>query len=432
MTTVGYIATKILNIDNNGFSINYDKSDKINPIMKLVFMSLVNNRYNGKFRMLKETANSFLKFSREEFINYFCKIQKIYYAFSRLAFIYKYKKSTMSATTDMGLNDITINDKNVLCIYHVNSRYLFNLNDLLKIINTSLTNAYSFFSQPLQSKNPYNNLPFTKSNLYNIYFFMKYNTPIYNDLFIKFFYCDFNLSTFYYKYEYLLRDYIIENFVKNSSEDELIKEIKKMLSIYNKKNKKILIDDEFPKNRLIKIMKPYLLLYLQSQYSFVHIIKNNTSILLYNKLKIFRNFNQKFGRKIYKMGFKYDSNFKRKSYIKSVEFLDNHIAFNYNEELKFLTNHTYYNEVNTNEEVSYVFTVYNNNNVNIVEEYIGEEVEDGEGEEEEGEGEEDEGEEDEEDEGEDEYVEENVEESNDMNNETDYEDYEDYEDGSIS
>ena len=447
MTTVGYIATKILNIDNNGFSINYDKSDKINPIMKLVFMSLVNNRYNGKFRMLKETANSFLKFSREEFINYFCKIQKIYYAFSRLAFIYKYKKSTMSATTDMGLNDITINDKNVLCIYHVNSRYLFNLNDLLKIINTSLTNAYSFFSQPLQSKNPYNNLPFTKSNLYNIYFFMKYNTPIYNDLFIKFFYCDFNLSTFYYKYEYLLRDYIIENFVKNSSEDELIKEIKKMLSIYNKKNKKILIDDEFPKNRLIKIMKPYLLLYLQSQYSFVHIIKNNTSILLYNKLKIFRNFNQKFGRKIYKMGFKYDSNFKRKSYIKSVEFLDNHIAFNYNEELKFLTNHTYYNEVNTNEEVSYVFTVYNNNNVNIVEEYIGEEVEDGEGEvedgegeEEEGEGEEDEGEEDEgeegeegeEDEGEDEYVEENVEESNDVNNETDYEDYEDYEDGSIS
>ena len=276
---------------------------------------------------------------------------------------------------------------------------------------------------------------------------MKYNTPIYNDLFIKFFYCDFNLSTFYYKYEYLLRDYIIENFVKNSSEDELIKEIKKMLSIYNKKNKKILIDDEFPKNRLIKIMKPYLLLYLQSQYSFVHIIKNNTSILLYNKLKIFRNFNQKFGRKIYKMGFKYDSNFKRKSYIKSVEFLDNHIAFNYNEELKFLTNHTYYNEVNTNEEVSYVFTVYNNNNVNIVEEYIGEEVEDGEGEvedgegeEEEGEGEEDEGEEDEgeegeegeEDEGEDEYVEENVEESNDVNNETDYEDYEDYEDGSIS
>jgi hypothetical protein len=167
-----------------------------------------------------------------------------------------------------------------------------------------------------------------------------------------------------------LRDYIIENFVKNSSEDVLIKEIKKMLSIYNNKNKKIIIDVEFPKNRLIKIMKPYLILYLQSQYSFVPIIKNNTSILLYNKLKMFRNFNPKFGRKIYKLGFKYDSNFKRKSYIKSIEFLDNHIAFNYSEELKFLKNHTYYNEVNTNEELTYIFAVYNNNNnnMNIVEE----------------------------------------------------------------
>ena len=194
----------ILTVLNNVFSINYDNSDKINPTMKLVFMGLVNNRYNSKIIMFKESINSFLQFSREEFINYFCKIQKIYYAFSRLAFIYKYKKSTMSATTDMGLNDITINDKNVLCIYHFNSRYLFNINDLLKIINTSLKNSYAFFSQPLQSKNPYNNLPFTKSNLYNIYFFMKYNTHIYNDLFIKFFYCDFNLSTFYYKYEYLL------------------------------------------------------------------------------------------------------------------------------------------------------------------------------------------------------------------------------------
>ena len=73
--------------------------------------------------------NCFLHFSREEFIDYFCKIQKIYYAFSRLAFIYKYKKSTMSVTTDMGLNDIKMYDKNVLCIFHFNSRYLFNIND---------------------------------------------------------------------------------------------------------------------------------------------------------------------------------------------------------------------------------------------------------------------------------------------------------------
>ena len=357
MTTIGYITNKLLNMDNNVFSLNYDKSDPVKPLMKLVFMSLVNNRYKGKFNMFKETLVSFLKFSRSEFIDFFCKIQKTYYAFSRLAFIYKYKKSAMSVTTDIGLNDITVNDKNVICIYHVNTRYLFNINDLLKIINISITNSYMFFSQPLPSKNPYNNLPFTKSNLYNIYLFLKFKTNIYNDLFIKFFHCDFNLTTFYHKYEYLLREYILCNFIKNSTEDVVIQEIKKMISLFNKKTtKKILIDDEFPKKRLIKIMKPYLMLYLQSYFSFVPIIKNNAIFLLNSKLKKFQKFNPKFGRKIYKLGFKIYPNFKRKSYIKSVEFLDNHIAFNHEEETNFLTNHISYNEINTEEEAQFTVT----------------------------------------------------------------------------
>ena len=359
MTTIGYITNKVLNMDNNVFSLNYDKSDPVKPLMKLVFMSLVNNRYKGKFNMFKETLVSFLNFSRDEFIDFFCKIQKTYHSFSRLAFIYKYKKSAMSVTTDIGLNDITINDKNILCIYHFNSRYLFNINDLIKIITTSITNSYMFFSQPLPSKNPYNNLPFTKSNLYNMYFFLKFKTNIYNDLFVKFFHCDFNLTTFYHKYEYLLREHILDNFIKNSTEDVLIQEIKKMITLFNKKTtKKILINDEFPKKRLIKIMKPYLMLYLQSYYSFVQIIKNNAIVLLQDKLKKFQKFNPKFGRKIYKLGFKNYANFKKKSYIKSVEFLDNHIAFNCDEETNFLTNHTYYNELDNSIEENIVQVTY--------------------------------------------------------------------------
>jgi hypothetical protein len=216
-----------------------------------------------------------------------------------------------------------------------------------------------FFSQPLPSKNPYNNLPFTKSNLYNIYIFLKFKTNIYNDLFLKFFHCDFNLTTFYLKYEYLLRQYILDNFIKNSTEDILIQEIKKMINLFNKKTtKKIIINDEFPKKRLIKIMKPYLMLHLQSYYSFVPIVKNNAIVLLNSKLKKFQKFNPKFGRKIYKLGFKNYANFKKKSYIKSVEFLDNHIAFNCNEETNFLTNHTYYNEIDNSIEENAVQVTY--------------------------------------------------------------------------
>jgi len=218
--------------------------------------------------MFKESLDSFLNFSREDFIQYFCKIQRTYNALSKFAFIYKYKKSVMSVTQDMGLNDINISNKNVLCIYDKNTRYLFNINDIIKIINTSLTNAFMFFAEPLPIKNPYNNLPFTKANLYNIYFFINFNTNIHADLFDKFFHCDFDLSIFYKKYEHLLREYSIINFINNLTASILIEEIKKMLLVYNYKNKlnKIKIDVSFPKNILIKIMKPYLVLYFQNCY----------------------------------------------------------------------------------------------------------------------------------------------------------------------
>ena len=41
--TINYITNKIINTDNNIFSLNYDNSDKIDTIFKILFYSLVNN-----------------------------------------------------------------------------------------------------------------------------------------------------------------------------------------------------------------------------------------------------------------------------------------------------------------------------------------------------------------------------------------------------
>jgi hypothetical protein len=348
MSLINYITKKIINLDNNIFSFNYDNSDNIDPLIKILFSSLVNNSYKSKFNMFRETINSFLLFSREEFINYFCKIQKIYYSLSRFAFLYKYKKSILSVSTDMGLNEININNPNIICIYHINTKYLFNVCDLIKIINTSLTNAYMFFSEPLPCKNPYNNLPFTKSILYNIYFFIKFNTNIYDDLFFKFFHCDFNMTIFFKKYEHILREYSILNFIKNSTVSALYEEINRMINIYNYKNykNKIIIANEFPKNVLIKIMKPYLLLFLQSYYTLIPSIKRNADFELNYKLKKFQKFNPQFGRKIIKIGIKINSDLQKKSFIKSYEFNNKHIAFNCNNNINYLTNHLQFSEVN--------------------------------------------------------------------------------------
>jgi len=353
MTTYSLIVKNIIKTDKNFFDLNY-KDDGVNCIFKIYFNLHINNIINtkSKFKFFMDTLNNiFIKGVREEeFINFFCKIQKTYNCLNRLVYNYKYKKASIVVNTDMGLNEITLNSKNIICIFHSGSKYLFHINDLIKIINVSLTNSYMFFSEPVAVKNPYNNLPFKKSDLYNIYFFIKYQTNYYPELLFKFYEVDFNLTIFKNKNEYLLREKAIHNFVFNSTSQILIKHIKIMISNHNKKNKlyEIIINEDFPKDKLIKIFQPYLLLYFISQYTFLEYKKFEARNILNYSLKRFQKFNPQFGRKKYKILMGYRKNFKKYIKKKLIEFDDRHIKFNdveYQNE-SFLDDHLKYEENN--------------------------------------------------------------------------------------
>jgi hypothetical protein len=387
MSTLNYIIDKIINIKNNIFSPNYDKNDNINLILKTLFSTLI--EYNNKHFNIHNTRNKY-KFYQEimetpflvnyknDFIDSFYKIQKVYNAFNRLCYIYKYNKTKIIVTTDMCLNDIYLYDKNIICIYQRNSKYLFHINDIIKIINMSLTNSYMFFANPVSIKNPYNNLPFSKSILYNIYFFMKYKTFYNSELFTKFFECNFNLTIFLRKNEFLLREYTIYNFVHKSPSNILMQEIQNMLNDFNfycfeiKLKNKIKIDSNFPQDRLIKIMKPYLLLYVSSMYSFTENKKRENKALLQNKLLAFNNYNPLFGRKKLKININKTFDNKIEVCGKTYEYDDRHIKFNnnINEINHFFINHLDYQEgltydyafnniLNSNNSF---YIIYNNNN----------------------------------------------------------------------
>jgi hypothetical protein len=349
MSTLKLIIEKIIKTTTNYFSVNYTKDDDIDIFIKLFFALFLkeNISVKNKFNFLKETLkNPFLKGKENDFINYFCKIQKTNNALNKFAFIYKYNKAQTVVNTDMTLNIIAENEKNIICIFHNNSKYLFNIYDLIKIINSSLSNNEVFFAEPLPTKNPYNNIPFDKSILYNIYFYIKYKTYYYPELFYYFFRCDFNLHIFKKENEYLLRDISIHNYVYKSTSKILLSIIKHMINRFNdfckqqKLKNFIKIDKDFPKDKLIKIMQPYLLLYCLSEYSFLPFKQRETrAIFRYNLLR-FNSYNKKFGRKKYKISFKYENNFK-KIYSKIIEYDDDHIPFiNYEKENEhFLKDH---------------------------------------------------------------------------------------------
>lgn len=236
-----------------------------------------------------------------DFVTLFNKIQRTYMSFVKFGYLYKYKRSKIVVDTDLCMNKLEETSKNVICLYQNNNRYLFTIQDLIKIISASLVNSHDLFSVPLNIKNPYNNVPFDKSTLYNIYFFARFKMCMCPELLIHFFNVNFNIRVFCNKYEYLVRDHIILNHIQNSTEDVLYEEIYCMLEhakkIVFKKKRFFKIDPLFPKKTLIEIMMPYLKLWFAALHSLVSSIRQLSYELLIKKFKIFLVSNLKFGRR---------------------------------------------------------------------------------------------------------------------------------------
>jgi hypothetical protein len=285
----------------------------------------------GLFQILKETFhNIFINEKvKEEILDLFCKIQKTVHAFSRLAFLYKYKKAPYQIETDLYLTPISHKDKNVLTVYQNGNKFLFTVVDIIKIIKNAVCNTDSFFSYPVSCKNPYNKIPFNKSTLYNIYFFIKDRNYIMPEIIQKYFLSDFHLRKFQEDNNYIIREYNVDNYIYSITENDVQDYVDEMILFYNRYVKKrelcIVISCEFPKKKMKEIFNPYLQLYLSYRYSSDSERISQRKIELLCKLYAFAKFNRNFGKKKIRTTVHF---FKNKSF--ETYFDDNHIPFHQN------------------------------------------------------------------------------------------------------
>jgi hypothetical protein len=181
-----------------------------------------------------------------------------------------------------------------------NNKNLFYIFDLIKIICNSLSFECNFFAEPKEIKNPWNNSSFSLSNLYNIYFFIKYSSIEMPILLLRFFQSSFCLRKFKDENQLIIKQYIINNY-KNFDTDKKINYITKMLTFYNNiviKNDTISIDPLFPKEKLLPIFEKYIKMFLLSKFSYESDIRIKNKTLLKKKLKEFKNNQPLFGRRI--------------------------------------------------------------------------------------------------------------------------------------
>lgn len=254
----------------------------------------------SKFELLKQmNLNRLLTEPiREEIRTMFQRAQRCYRALTRLARIFRLRKTPVQMTADLYMTELVPSNRNTFVLLDNDRVYYFALKDLVRIITEALTFSYSFFSEPNICKNPYNNLPFTKATLYNIYFQMKSTFCVVPKFIQLFFEVNFNIYEFKKRNEWTIRQHKIREYISRTDPAKLIPDVLRMFLKYDTGNK-INIHSEMPCDVLMRKVKPLYHLYLLRKYCVCHMQSDYYEHELIYKMKEFIRLNPMFGRKIH-------------------------------------------------------------------------------------------------------------------------------------
>ena len=256
----------------------------------------------SKFNKIYDVLSCFLHNheEKEQFLNKICKCQKIYFGLLKLKHIIDLKKSTIfNCDSDLSLNNkiSSLSTTSKITLFENHTIYTFKVSDIINIINNSLSNHEKFIIKPVSIKNPYTNTNFTSSSIYNIFIFLNESRYIMPYLFNSFIYSNICIDKFIYKYETLINQFIMDNHIHSLNDNELVKEIKKMIISKNKFLKiNITIHNDFPINILIDCFKKYYLYHYTSIYYYNIHKRYNNYVLLNKKLIAFYKQYPLFGR----------------------------------------------------------------------------------------------------------------------------------------
>ncbi len=168
----------------------------------------------------------------------FCLIQKVLLNIRKLVKLYKLKKIKYYNTHNLLLEPFTTNETKFILYDYENYKknlvcYCFTCNELYQICEKNIISYDSdLYYDTVDLKNPYNNISFTKSQLYNIFLFLYKNTDKQIPFFYYFYLCEFNKTIFILKYDIIIKDYVINDYYRNLSYSEKFSIFLRVITYY--------------------------------------------------------------------------------------------------------------------------------------------------------------------------------------------------------
>lgn len=288
-------------MSNNEATCDYDYTRAKNVFLDICIHKN-NCEFEDKFGFYKDKIqNPFVSDKQRRYIeSIFCDIQKCYFRLLRFRELFKHKYYKTQINMDMGFTELNEKDKNVITVVQNKKKYLFKITDLFKMLNDKMTLGNDYFITSSPIKNPYNNILFSKADLYNFYFKMKFDTLYFNEVLHQFFKVNFNIYEFQEHNMTLLKETMINDKIRNMSTNILYQKILKMIEFINNEIHsdmyKLYISIDFDKQLLVDAFTPYYRLYLLMNYSNDFFKINYYESLFFYKMKKFLLHNNRFGR----------------------------------------------------------------------------------------------------------------------------------------
>lgn len=256
-----------------------------------------------KYDILKTSAlnNMFVETRLKELIlDLFGKSQKTFIVLLRMRRQMQFKYGRRySASVDMSLTPLDMLQPNLLIDLIENStRYTFRLSDLGVIATTALGHSEDMFAMPKKIRNPYTNIPFSVTSLVIIFMALEdssLKTPILFRLFAD---SGFNLSVMELKFDSILREHAIEDFMKAATHEQKHHYIHEMFGMYEREFAGIRVHPSFPVSKMSEGLGYLLPYYLRSSYSISPNTRSHYRVALVNKILHFVRLNPTWGRLI--------------------------------------------------------------------------------------------------------------------------------------
>lgn len=176
--------------------------------------------------------------------------------------------------------------------------YTFRTSDIIQVINAALTYNTNFFADPQSIKNPFTNISFTNTELYSIYYSIKYSHYEMPFLFHQYLINGFSLIKFTYLNETMLREIAITDFCNSATNRQKYNYINKMLVEFSDIFCPSNIDPTFPKEKIVDTFNYLLKDTLTMTLSLITTFRKTSKQNIRRELREFKKYNPIYGRKL--------------------------------------------------------------------------------------------------------------------------------------